>query len=320
MAKIEFFFEKELSLKMIADTFKKTFNQKFDFEYWNWRFKNNPNNEKIYINYIIENGILAAYYAVSPCVIEIESKGIFKIALSNMTMTHPDFQGRGYFKKLAFELYNVLKQDGFVGVYGFANVNSHYGFRKYLNWVDLASLNIFKTSKTSFRNFLLKDKENYNFKNFNLDNKNLEITKTLSFKTNKIHLVRDIKNLYWRFFSNPSQTYFGLKINEGQTVAGLILYKLFGDEIDIMEYFFNPGFEEQRYNILGIGIEYLMNKYKGNLNIWSNLYTQEHLMLEKLGFKELEFNSYFGIIPFVDNQELLDIKNWHYRFMDSDIF
>ena len=99
MSKVEIYHNKPLSIDLIKDTFEASFNIIFDKEYWQWRFLNNPNNKKTYISYIVENGVLAAYYAVSPMIIIIDGKEE-KVALSNMTMTHPDFRGRGYFKKL----------------------------------------------------------------------------------------------------------------------------------------------------------------------------------------------------------------------------
>ena len=82
---------------------------------------NNPISNKIYINYLLEGGKLVAYYAVSPCEIVINNK-TYKVALSNMTMTHPSHSGKGYFKMLATALYQELKKDDFVAVYGFVVV------------------------------------------------------------------------------------------------------------------------------------------------------------------------------------------------------
>ena len=43
MENIKFYFEKALDIDKIADVFQLSFNQNFDYEYWKWRFLNNPN-------------------------------------------------------------------------------------------------------------------------------------------------------------------------------------------------------------------------------------------------------------------------------------
>ena len=319
MTQVNFFFENELDINLISDCFKESFKKNFDAKYWFWRFKLNPNSKKVYISYIIENGKLASYYAVSPGVIELNKKKQF-IALSNMTMTNPQFKGKGYFKTLAIELFKKLKQNKFIAVYGFANHNSHYGFRKHLNWNDLESLNIFKTNEKLFRFNLSKNLNNYTFRDSEITHQDIRIAQKMTFKSNKIYLLRDINNLNWRLTQNPSQKYFVMKIIKKNNIIGLIFYKLHIGNIDIMEYFYLPTFDEEKYNIFGAGIKFLLNFYKSEINIWSNLYTEEHIVLEKMGFIESNFNSYFGIIPLTDCNEILDIKNWHFRFIDSDIF
>lgn len=308
---IKFYFEDELDIRLIADCFKESFKRDFDEEYWRWRFKLNPTSKKIYISYILEDNKLASYYAVSPCTIEVGGKKQL-IALSNMTMTSPQFQGKGYFKLLASELYGKLKQDGFIAVYGFANHNSHYGFRKYLGWNDLGSLNMFGTNKKLYK-FQPRD---YTYRDSEITHEDVEIaTEEMICHSNKIALSRD---LIWRFIQNP-QHYFAMRIFKEDRMVGLIIYKLHLGDIDIMEYFYISPID--RHDIFRAGIWFLLKIYKRyEIKIWSNLHTEEHIELEKMGFIESEFNSYFGIVPLADCNEILDIKDWHIRFMDSDIF
>ena len=117
-AQVSFYEDRPLELSQIAETFKESFAREFDEGYWRWRFEDNPCQEKIYISYIIEQGCLASYYAVSPLTVSLPGEGDFKVALSNMTMTHPAFTGRGYFRTLALSLYERLAEDGFLGVLG----------------------------------------------------------------------------------------------------------------------------------------------------------------------------------------------------------
>jgi len=320
MNKINLYSEKKIDIYKISNLFSKSFNKKFDDKYWQWRFLSNPNKEEIFISYIENNNQLVAYYAVSPMTINIENKGEFKVALSNMTMTHPDYQGRGYFKSLANNLYSELKSKGFIGVYGFANQSSHYGFRKYFNWKDLAILNNFCVSKENFRNFLLQKKEDLNVFIEKITTETLKKIESYSFSSSEISIKRDYNNLKWRFYDNPTNQYLSLTI-KSDNLEVIIIYKKFIKSIDIMEIFCNTENIELKSINLMFAFDMLLSQHCEKINIWSNLYSFEHLMLEKFGFTNDTFNTYFGFIPFTSqHKELLNIENWHYRFCDSDVY
>lgn len=319
MAKIEYFFERELPFKLIDETFKKAFNKNLDENYWEWRFLNNPNDDKVYISYILEDNTLAAYYAVTPCTIFINGRKE-KIALSNMTMTHPEHQGKGYFKMLAKNLFEKLKNDGYIGVFGFANQNSHYGFKKYLGWKDLSIINTFQVSKSNFRGFLLKDIEAFDTETSRISNKDIDIISDFDFCDSRFFLSRSGQNVKWRLVDIPTNNYFIKKIIFNEKTIGFILFKYFNNEIDIMEYFYKSDFKKSKFEIFGKGISCFFNNEIEKINYWSNFHSEEHLLLEKIGFKELGFNTYFGVIPFIEDNSILDFKNWHYRFFDSDIY
>ena len=133
---VSFYEDTPIDINLIRDTYQAAFRNPFNEINWNWRFSENPCTDKLKIAYIIKKGKLASYYAVNPMDISLNNRP-FKAALSLMTMTHPEFAGQGLFIKLASALFNNLKEDNFTSVYGFANSNSHYGFRKYLSWHDL---------------------------------------------------------------------------------------------------------------------------------------------------------------------------------------
>jgi len=313
---IKYYFEEPIVNNLILDTFKAAYGVEMDYKVFEWRFINNPVNEKVYINYIIEDGLLASYYAVSPVNVYIAGENQ-KMALSCMTMTHPLFQGKGYFKMLALDLYNKLKEDGFIGVFGFANQNSHYGFRKNLGWIDLFPLNLFSIGKESQNKYLISSCSNFSYSELPLTQKQIENTKSLKFSNKLILPDRSIDFLIWRLLNNPVYNYFALEISQGKDLKGVVYYKFYDGTIDIMEVYYEDINDSE---ILLKGISYLIDKYNCNLNICSNLQSDEHLILEKVGFKEKQFLTYFGVIPFTKNIELLNLRNWHYRFIDSDVF
>ena len=313
--------EKKLDTDKIAGLFKSSFNMEFDENYWNWRFLNNPNSKDVFIVYAMDEGRLAAYYAVSPMSFEVGNGKKVKIALSNLTMTHPDYQGRGLFSQLATLLFNTLNDKGFVGVYGFANINSHYGFRKNLGWKDISALNIFQLQKERFKGFLLKEGgTESNFLEKEIGKVKRETITEFVRTNNLIRLAVDYENFLWRFCDIPNQHYKAIERYVNDKLTGLLVFKEFGDEIDIMEFWSVYDDQKERALELVKSISFVIRKYQKNINIWSNIHSEEHIVLEKFGFREMCFNSYFGFIPFVDAPEYLDVRNWHYRFTDSDIF
>ena len=304
----------------IANLFKDSFNQEMNSSYWEWRFLNNPVSKDVFIVYAKENGVLAAYYAVSPVAIVDLNGGSHTIALSNMTMTHPNYQGKGLFKALANKMFDLLKSKGFIGVYGFANSNSHYGFRNSLGWKDISALNLFCLKNEDVKSTWFKNNLGLTFEIDEMINADLRITENFCRVQNKISAVFNSQVYQWRFIQIPNKTYKFIQAYTKNEVIGHLVFKEFGTQIDVMEYWYLENPEIDKDNLLIHIINRLNSTYSGGINFWSNLHSSEHLILEKFGFKETEFNSYFGFIPFTDQPEFTQLENWHYRFTDSDIF
>jgi len=319
MALVEYYFNKKLEFNLIAETYRKAYKRELNLDYWRWRFLNNSFSDKVLISYIIEKDILAAYYSASPCIIIINNTE-YKFVLVSMAMTHPDFQGKGYLKMVAGELFNVLKRDGYIGVIGFANANSHYGHRKYLNWVDLSVLNTFKTDKQEIIKNQFQNNNKFKFISSEIDIDSINLITHLKCCEKSIHVKRDSLILKWRLLDNPRYQYYTLKVFSNNLLVGLIFYKIYDGNTDIMEYFYNPLKKFDRNEVLTSGINNLLIRSKDSVNIWSNIHSDEHLMLEKIGFRETNFITYMGVIPFKKYNELTDLKNWHFRFIDSDVF
>jgi len=109
-----------------------------DTEYLAWLYRDNPDGEVVGFN-AYENGILAAHYSCIPAQLSIRSSPIRGL-LSLNTATHPNFQGRGLFTKLAKLTYEAGKKEGYECVYGIANANSTPGFTRKLGFQLLRQL------------------------------------------------------------------------------------------------------------------------------------------------------------------------------------
>jgi hypothetical protein len=216
-------------------------------------------------------------------------------------MTHPDFGGRGLFKTLAQRIYTILNEDGFAGVIGFANINSHYGFRKYLNWIDINIM-----TGLSLENKSENDLD-YTFQKISPSTFNSIGTKT---SQQNIHAVKNSAFLSWRFFENPENEYF-----EYTSKAGTVfIFKIYNKrEIDIVDYYSSGNFLTDLQ-------EFILNYSGFRFNVWTNIHNEEHLVFEKMKFLPQGFSSYFGLIPFKEHPNLLDYKNWDIKMVESDIF
>ncbi len=108
-----------------------------DFKYW---YLDNPNGKVISYN-AVYGDVIAAHYAIIPMKMEIEGR-VAKGALSMATVTHPQHQGKGLFKKLAQITYENAKKEGCEFVVGVANANSFPGFIKHLGFYEVSQLDV----------------------------------------------------------------------------------------------------------------------------------------------------------------------------------
>ena len=107
-------------------------NGKFNQEYLRWLYVANPLGCAIGFDAWNGNEI-AAHYVTVPMEVEIEGRQE-RVLLSLNTATHPNYQGRGLFTKLAELTYEAAASHGFHSVYGIANANSTPGFVRKLGF------------------------------------------------------------------------------------------------------------------------------------------------------------------------------------------
>lgn len=105
---------------------------KFNFEYLNWLYCINPNGNAVGFD-AWDGDQLAAHYVCIPCIVNVCGQK-HKLLLSLNTATHPKYQGKGLFTKLAEMTYVAAAAAGFDGIYGVANANSTPGFVKKLGF------------------------------------------------------------------------------------------------------------------------------------------------------------------------------------------
>lgn len=106
--------------------------------YLNWLYGANPEGAVVGFD-AFEGDQLAAHYACVPASAIISGKRQRGL-LSLNTATHPDFQGKGLFTKLATATYEHAAANGYSFVYGVANANSTPGFIRKLGFTLVTPL------------------------------------------------------------------------------------------------------------------------------------------------------------------------------------
>ncbi len=124
----------ENSLKSYSSLFAQCFppSAKFGLDALNWLYTQNPAGNAVGFD-AWEGEQLAAHYVCVPAVISYGGKPS-RMLLSLNTATHPSFQGKGLFTKLAQATYDAAAELGFDAVHGVANANSTPGFIRKLGF------------------------------------------------------------------------------------------------------------------------------------------------------------------------------------------
>jgi len=103
-----------------------------DERYLAWLYAGNPNGAVMGMD-AWDGDRLAAHYVCVPGAASVQGESC-RVLLSLNTATHPDYQGKGLFTKLAEATYASGTRLGFSAVYGIANANSTPGFVRKLGF------------------------------------------------------------------------------------------------------------------------------------------------------------------------------------------
>jgi GNAT superfamily N-acetyltransferase len=105
---------------------------KYTPQYLKWQYADNPDGPVVGFD-AWDGERLAAHYVCVPARARVAGEDV-RVLLSLNTATHPDYQGKGLFTKLAAMTYNAGAEQGFDAVYGVANANSTPGFLRKLDF------------------------------------------------------------------------------------------------------------------------------------------------------------------------------------------
>jgi len=302
--------------KNILELFNISFKKEMSFEYWKWRFLDNPiSNTMIYLMW--DRDKLVGHYAVSPNLLSVENE-IYLSALSMTTMTHPDYGGRGIFTQLATHLYNMEFQARNLNmIWGFPNKFSHRGFIKNLGWKNItliSNLSLLSTeyrfSRSNSKQFSLIDKLGIGHVN---NNRRL-------LKNYHVKMIKDVNYYYWRYNLNPSNKYLMFSNDD----SDFLVVKEFRQngvlELDIVEWCVPNDFTKMKDAINTLFTHFKDNKFLvSKLNLWLPLDDERYINFELMGFSNRGPITFMGY-RCMNKSLLVSNKNWFYQMGDSDVY
>lgn len=180
-------------------------------EWFHWKFEQSPYGKAI-IACSFDEGRVAGCVAYGRGIIRYMNKD-WNCALSYETFVHPDYQGKGLFKKLISIAEQEMGKEGIQFVYNFPNSNSITGF-KHMNWICRNDIRVFKIrlchplrvlrNIKRLRKSFLPAPSNLN------EIKDTHVPKIILPSISPHIIVPIWTNEYikWRFFTYPNRNYF----------------------------------------------------------------------------------------------------------------
>lgn len=320
---VNFYRYKPIDIQLVRQAWEKAFNRDYNAhlwqEFWDWSFGKKSMSSFPYVAYIEIKGVIASFIGVIPVSIIYKSTKIVNGGLAVAGFTHPSFQGQGLYKELYSEALPTFREWGIELMVAFDNHNSHYPEVKHLAWKDVGLLTEFSWSASTNRIHTCHNK--YSVSSDALVSSHLHRVSQFHVSTNSLKFSRDYDYLKWRLLDKPHVQYNYVEASLNGCLCSAMIYKYYKKRVvDAME-LFHVDATCIDWNAVAAIVDYLNQIGVEKINIWSALKTEEHLQLEKMGFEEKQFSSYFVCLPTsLSDQALMELSNWHYRFIDSDVY
>jgi len=209
----------------LFEIFKACFNANVDRPYFEWKYFANPIGDAIAFM-ALDGERVAAFYGVIPEKYSVADKEVL-VFQSMDTMTHPDYQRRGLFSKLANVTYDyVTAEFGEHFLVGIPGMSSFPGFVKKLNWKDI---HMFQ--------FLFLPKAIFKFRRPFRSQTDAEFTAGSSMTSDleqflsrqrvpdkKIRPVLSPAFFKWRVFGHPFRGYKVIQIRVADEIIGICVF------------------------------------------------------------------------------------------------
>jgi GNAT superfamily N-acetyltransferase len=300
----------------IRELFQLAFKKPLSAEFWRWRFAENPVGE-ILIDLMWDGETLAGHYAVSPVIVRVGNAET-KTALSMTTMTHPSYQGRGIFTRLARNLYGRMAAAGYGMVWGFPNNASHRGFVRDLAWEDVHEVPTFQLHLADARAAMGSAAAVQELSGF--DGRFDALWGRLR-GVAAVMVRRDRAYLEWRYGRHPENRYTVLGHVDGKELTGYAVLKRYERQLDVVDVLATDA--SAGAALVAAAVERARGAGCEAVNLWLNFASSLHSALEKAGFRNVEPVTYFGVCRFAGLPSDADVRSYgpgHLAMGDSDVY
>lgn len=230
------------------------------------------------------------------------------------TATHPDFQGKGIFKKLTLKALEIAKERGDHFVFNTPNSNSKPGYLK-MGWEEISKLKVqIQLVNPIYWNFSDRFSLSSEFEEKNMDSQILENYNSIFLNSNKLFTPKSLEYFKWRYLNNPLQKYKILSKKE-YFIAGYVKKHRNLKEFRVSELIFSP--------------EVDLNDIKKELNYIARAYGVQFISYkspEKIS--RIAISGNFGPVLTFRNinldenekDEFSELSNWIYTLGDMELF
>lgn len=189
-----------------------------DEEWFHWKFEQSPYGKAV-LACAFDGDIVAGCVAYGRGIVSYKNKK-WSCALSYETYVHPDYQGKGLFKKLILLAEKEMEKEGIQFLYNFPNSNSITGF-KHMGWICRNDIKDFKIKIIAYQRALLHLtdlKKSFMPNPSNIDdikeNRLDDIGCNLYSSPDHITPIWTKEYLKWRFFTIPNREYYVINNQE----------------------------------------------------------------------------------------------------------
>ncbi|MEO9967576.1 MAG: GNAT family N-acetyltransferase [Reichenbachiella sp.] len=223
------------NVEELSQMFELCFGYKPNPGYFQWKYLDNPAGKAI--AFVAKHeGTIAGFYGVIPewYWIADEKQTIYQ---SMDTMTHPDYQRKGLFGKLAKLTYEHIKQvNGSIHLIGFPGHTSYNGFVNRLDWEDIIQIKYRFVYRFWFglRHLFTKFPP---IKIVTTDRLDQDVSVYLDTKKNRalpIEKYIDGSILQWRILDHPIRKYKLAKILVHAQLVGIVAYEMMDNKLFIL--------------------------------------------------------------------------------------
>lgn len=285
---------------------------------WRWRYMENPAGPAVIM--LAWDGVqLVGHYALSPAALTYGGEPLRAIQ-SMLTMTHPDYRGRGIFANMARQAYAKAAADGFGLLFGFPNRASHQGFLRKLGWytmyeIPMLRLNLEGADWSGIDEIItgvsvFPHTVDALWNGLSLDFP-LAIAKTAAY-------------LNWRYGSYKYTRLVHFADNRTlSAIDGLLVAKQYQTECQVVCLLCQNA-DIGLALIQAAARQYQYSAYLSvrSVSLWQNPNTPLHCRLEKQGFVNGEPVMYFGGLALIPGLPIpwRAYANWHMEMGDNDVF